>query len=206
MQYKYFAHTYSYNPFTSGFEEVMIYENSEINNLIRAMLEEIKNNRYLVEDNDNMNNVVNDSSDLFEETNILPEDDLDGGYSFFGVCNSIENNIQSLLTKDIADSRKFEVLKEQLKIYLSIVDYVPIGNDFFILKIEIFDNSREFSKYFFNNLKEAVNNDHPLYPIKQRIEDICLRIDNYDFPNNDYDEGVLGEWIAIYRLIIDAQD
>jgi len=147
MQQKYYMHVFSYNPFTHSHEGITTYKNNDINKLILAILEEIRHNRILIEGYDGLNSVVNEMSDQFEESNISPQDDQDGEYSFFGVCNSIENNIKGLLKSDILDSKKFIVLREQLEIYLSIVDYVPLADDVCILQIEIFDNSRDFAKY-----------------------------------------------------------
>ena len=86
--------------------------------------------------------------------------------------------------------------------YLWLIECAGFSYGDYQITITLFDNCKDFAKYFFEYLMGVIDNRIYLRPFKKRIESICHLIEDHDFPKNEFQEGVLSEWLNLYELTL----
>lgn len=90
---------------------------------------------------------------------------------------------------------------DAVQTYLNLVEDAEFANGEYLIEINIFKDSKIFSKYFFNYFK----NSYYLKIIPYYLQDIIATRTNFinksNFIMNDFNEGILYEWLTIFNAI-----
>jgi hypothetical protein len=201
MRELYYAHVLYYDPAIYDYD--YINDMNEIDGFVRYVFEIMKNHYNEIEYTEEANRLdhIGGWDDFIEENNIAYNEDEEHIYE--PIWRFIKMKIESILKDNESKDVKFDILVEVTGIFLRIIEDVKFNDRDFLFQINIFKDSKSFSKHFFSYLEDISDTKYGMKMniFKQRIESINNLIKMYDFPNNDFHEGILSEWINIFDII-----
>lgn len=199
MMENYYAHVIYNNPGVYGYEYFI--RGTNVDMFTKDILSSLESNYNEIYGSEELNVIdLGGWEDFLEENKI--EYDSDGGFPYEAIWNCIHEKLLNTINGTYSNTPKYEMLKDELENYLWLVECAGFSCGEYLFTITIFDNSKDFAEYFFEYLMESIDNRNYLRPFKNRIEAICHLIEDHDFPKNEFQEGVLNEWLNLYELTL----
>lgn len=123
----------------------------------------------------------------------------DGFFPHESIWKFIVQKFEEIKKSEMDELDKYKEVTDLVEFYLSIVEYVQDVEYWF--ELELFNNSRDFSKHFFNYLYDTSSEYNVINTLKGEIEFLINRINKFKFPYDDFDEGILNAWLNIYHRV-----
>ncbi len=200
MREHYYAHVIYNNP---GVYDYEFFENhANVNDFIKEIISSLKDNYDEIDGSEELNIIdFGGWEDFLEENRI--DYDSDGWFPYEAIWNCIHEKLLTALNGAFSNTQKYAALKVELENYLFLLECANFTDGDYEFMIRIFDNSKDFAKYFFDYLMESIEDRNHFEPFRKRIENICYLIEERDFPKNEFQEGALNEWLNLYELTLD---
>lgn len=199
MRKHFYAHVICDNPGIYDYE--CIIDNSDITIFLRSILPILEQQYEEIRYSEEINFVDTYTwEDIIELYNIQYEDD--GSLPYEVIWNFIRKELYGLIDGHGTQDEKYTIVESLLYCYLKLFELAYIQNGKLVFNVRVFNNSRSFAEYFFSYLKDSnLLKHHHISILNERINNIIWLIQNHNFPNNDMHEGILQEWLNIYKLI-----
>lgn len=201
MREYYYAHIIYDNPGVYDYEYII--DTEYIDQFISEVFDAIKNSYDEIYGSEELNLIDIGGWEYFIEENNIEYNDEDY-FPYEAIWAVIEANLKNAMQNNENKDAKFNALNEAVQTYLQIIEDARLAYGEYVFIIKIFRDSFNFAKYFFNYLEETSDRNMVINNLKQRIECINLLISENRFPNNDFHEGILIEWLNIYHTIYEG--
>lgn len=198
MRIHYYVHVFYYNPGIYSYEYII--DMDKIDKFIGEIFSIVKDNYEEIFGSEELNFIdIGGWDDFLEENNI--DYNYDDFFPYEKIWNFIKTNIENMLNSKETDEFKYDAFVDLVRTYLEMVEDANFFNGEYLIEINLFRDSRNFAKYFFKYFEDMSNyRDFPSY-IKDRISYLKKFTEEHNFPNSDYHEGMLGEWVLIFNSI-----
>jgi len=201
MKKHFYAHVLYDNPGVYDYEYIIDSSDfqkfsTEIQSILEQQYEEV---RFREE----INTIDISGWEDFIESNKIEYNDY-GWFPHEVIWNFLRAELVNTINGNEKNEEKYKVLDYIVSEFLRLIQDAEIddGNGGeYIFDINIFNDSGNFAKHFFSYLSDSERLECEAGILKERVKSIIWLIENHDFPNSDLHEGMLQEWVNIYKLV-----
>lgn len=198
MRVHYYAHVIYNNPGIYDYEYII--DNHNVKEFSEEILRALENNYNEIDGSEELNCIdIGGWEDFIEENKI--EYNEGDSFPYGAVWKCIKLNTQRAIDSSLKNNEKYNAIEEAVQNYSWLLECADLAYGDYVFSVRIFENSRDFAEHFFQYLKESIDYKQYIKPFKKRIDSIGYLIEERNFPNSDFHEGILSEWINIYKLV-----